>query len=77
MEETIAIRDGKSGLRGHEVSAVDECEAFFRFELDRLCTDLRQYIFGWDDFTRVDAFALADECEREMSQWRKVARCAN
>ena len=64
----------------HRLRAIDERNRFFGFEHQRLDLCALQRFGACDTrapFGFVNAFAFADQCQRQVRQRRKIAACAH
>ena len=63
--------------RGRGLRAVEQRQAFFRAELQRLQAGLRECLFGGYALAIDEGFADADQHACEVREWREVARGAD
>ena len=60
----------------HGLGAVQKREALLRLQLQWLDTSLRKGGGGSQTLAAKEDFALSDQTEREMREWREIAACA-
>ncbi len=70
----FGIEQRQSADGGHRLSAVQQSDAFFRFERNWSYSGGGQRFAAGHSTALIERFALADHNQREMSQRRQVTR---
>ena len=75
VDELVCPVDGKTPMSKHAFGAVQQAQALLGQQLERLDSGCLEHRSGGNRFAVDQDFALADEGQRKMGEWSKVARC--
>jgi hypothetical protein len=77
MGQAESVLDCEHAHSGHRLRTIEKCQAFFRSELERSKSSQREHFHAGHSLASVKGFALANDDQRQMGKWRKIAAGSN